>query len=103
MSATVCPPESIAAWSFTIPAPYQWATFDLNGLSGVPGLLSLISLAGRVDTYVNVSQYTTTAMQVSPNQSAFIANNIVRVYPQALIVGPQNCPLELDQGGLLTL
>lgn len=102
MSATLCPPESIAAWSFSLPDPMQWGTYDLVGLSGVPGLLSIIYLTGRVDTFTRVPQAVAQAFQISANPLQFYETRIRRVYKQALLISRPNCPLELQQGGLLT-
>lgn len=98
------PPQSIQAWSFPLPAPMQWGTFDLFPDPPIPpGLLSIIYLDGRVDTYVGVPQPIATAFPVSADPLTFFANQIARVYPQALLVEKTNFTLTLEQGGVLTL
>jgi hypothetical protein len=98
------PPQSIQAWSFALPAPMQWATFDLFPTPPIPpGLLSIIYLDGRVDTFVGVPQPTAIAFSSASDQRRFYDNNIRRVYPQALLVEGTNFPITLEQGGVLTL
>jgi hypothetical protein len=97
------PPQSIQAWSFALPPPMQWATFDLFPNLPIPALLSIIYLDGRVDTYVGVPQPTATAFEFAANQTQFFENNIRHVYPQALLVSKTNFPITLGQGGVLTL
>lgn len=82
----------------------QWGTFDLFPDPPIPpGLLSVIYLDGRVDTYVGVPQPTATAFPVSADPLTFFANQIARVYPQALLVGPTNVTRTMGQGGVRTI
>lgn len=99
---TEAPPQSIAAWSFPLPAPMQWGTYDLTGVEGVTGLLSIIYLDGRVNTFVGVPQPTATAFPISADPLTFFRNGIERVYRQALLAN-NNFVFTLSQRGVLTL
>lgn len=105
MTQTQAPPQSIGAWSFTLPSPLKFGTYDLfPNPVGVPyGFLSVTWETGRVDTYVNVPQPVATAFWVSSNPWQFFQNQIQRVYPQALLTSPSNVTLTLGQGGVLTI
>lgn len=98
-----CPPDSIQAWSFALPAPMQWGVYDLNGVPGASGLLSNLYPGGRCDTFVGIPQSVATQYPIAANPGQFYRNRISRVYPQALVISQSNCPLELGQGGVLTL
>lgn len=97
------PPQSIAAWSSPLRPPMQWMTYDLNGVSGVHGLLSVIYLTGRVDTYALVPQAVAQAFPLAGNQTEYLRVQIQRVYPECLLISQTNKVLQTTPSGVLFL
>lgn len=106
---TQCP-GSNQSWSFSLPAPMQWAVFDLsvppgaqpNPLSRIPtGLLSILYQDRTALTFIGVPQTVAQAFQTSSNQTNFFTRQVAPVYHELLLLQGSNCPLLTSQPGVL--
>lgn len=98
MAQTQCPGSS-ASWSFSLPAPMQWAFYDLFPPTGVPGgLVSVVNADKTAETFLGVPQTVPQQWQVSSNPTQFFNVQIKPVYHELLLVEGSKCPL-LNPGG----
>jgi hypothetical protein len=102
---TQCP-GSNQSWSFGLPAPFQWAVFDLDlpirpqPINLIPsGAITILYPNKTAETFIGVSQtvaqkwaYTTPTVQQVP----FFFHQIKPVYHELLLISGSNCPLMLD-------
>lgn len=92
-------PGSNASWSFTLPAPMQWAFYDLIPPPGVAvGLVSVVYTNRTAETFLGVPQTVPQKWQVSSNPTQFFNVQIKPVYHELLLNPGSNCPL-LNPGG----
>jgi len=98
---TQCP-GSNQSWSFTLPAPMQFAVYDLLGIPGVsPGMLSVLYLNRSGETFFGVPQATAQRFQQAANQQQFYSQQIKPVYHEMLLLQGSNCPLLTSTPGAL--
>lgn len=95
-------PGSNESFSFPLPAPMQYATYDLLTIPGIPaGLLTVTYLNGNVETFFGVQQQVAQSFEVSPNQAQFFANQIKPVFHELLMITRTGCPLLTQAPGAL--
>ena len=102
---TQCPPQSIQAWSATLPPPAQFMVYDLNGVNSIPpGMLSILYLNRTAEIFIDVPQTVAQQFPVSknPNPTVFFNTRIKPVYHELLVIQNSNCPLFLAQVALWT-
>ena len=95
-------PGSNAAWSFAMPAPYQWAVYDLTGEYTLPlGYLSVIYQSRVAETFIGVPQGQAQKFQASAHPDQFFEQQVKHRYHELLLNPGSNCPLLNPGSGAL--